>query len=56
MLAIQLDMEQFYERAERNNVEYKTQKSELVRYRDDNEVKMKTQYFSTIRNYIEGEH
>ena len=54
--ALQLDLEQIYDWAERNNMEFNSLKFELLRYGDDDEIKTKTQYFNSIRTIIEEKH
>ena len=55
--ALQLDLEQVYEWAERNNMEFNSLKFELLRYGDDDdEIKTKTQYFNSIPTIIEEKH
>ena len=41
--ALQLDLQQVYEWAERNNMEFNSLKFELLRYEDDDEIKTTTQ-------------
>ena len=51
--ALQLDLEQVYEWAERNNLEFYSLMFDLLRYRGDDEIKTKTQYFNSVRTIIE---
>ena len=54
--ALQLDLEQVYERTDRNNKEFDSLKFALLRYGDDDEVKITTQYFNRIRTIIEEKY
>ena len=55
--ALQLDLEQVFELAERNNMEFNSLKFELLRCGDhDDEIKTKTHNFSSIRTTIEEKH
>ena len=54
--ALQLDLQQVYEWAERKNMECNSLKFELLRYGDDDAIKTTTQYFNSIRTIIEEKH